>query len=216
MSVPQKAIDPSYANARSQLRSSLFLAAMLRSGTEISPVRVRNMSVNGAMIEAPAAPPTGTTVDLLRGPLAARGTVVWSSDSGFGVRFSSLVTVKDWLAAPPTRAQQQQVDDLVALVKAGGADLLRDDDDAVEHRSNELLADDLSSVVRLLQVLEEDLSHSPETLGRHATALQNLDMAMQIVRAVVGRLTSDTGVERSRTTKLGHRRTACKQTLDPH
>ena len=216
MSVPQKAIDPSYANARSQLRSSLFLAAMLRSGTEISPVRVRNMSVNGAMIEAPAAPPTGTTVDLLRGPLAARGTVVWSSASGFGVRFSSLVTVKDWLAAPPTRAQQQQVDDLVALVKAGGADLLRDNDDAVEHRSNELLADDLSSVVRLLQVLEEDLSHSPETLGRHATALQNLDMAMQIVRAVVGRLTSDTGVERSRTTKLGHRRTACKQTLDPH
>ena len=216
MSVPQKAIDPSYANARSQLRSSLFLAAMLRSGTEISPVRVRNMSVNGAMIEAPAAPPTGTTVDLLRGPLAARGTVVWSSDSGFGVRFSSLVTVKDWLAAPPTRAQQQQVDDLVALVKAGGADLLRDNDDAVEHRSNELLADDLSSVVRLLQVLEEDLSHSPETLGRHATALQNLDMAMQIVRAVAGRLTSDTGVERSRTAKLGHRRTACKQTLDPH
>ena len=216
MSVPQEAFDPSYANARSQLRSSLFLAAMLRSGTEISPVRVRNMSVNGAMIEAPAAPPTGTTVDLLRGPLAARGTVVWSSDSGFGVRFSSLVTVKDRLAAPPTRAQQQQVDDLVALVKAGGADLLGDDDDAVEHRSNELLADDLSSVVRLLQVLEEDLSHSPETLERHATALQNLDMAMQIVRAVAGRLTSDTGVERSRTTKFGHRRTACKQTLDPH
>ena len=216
MSVPQEASDPSYANARSQLRSSLFLAAMLRSGTEISPVRVRNMSVNGAMIEAPAAPPTGTTVDLLRGPLAARGTVVWSSASGFGVRFSSLVTVKEWLAAPPTGARQQQVDDLVALVNAGGADLLGDDDDAIEHRSKEHLGDDLSFVVRLMQALEDDLSHSPETLERHATALQNLDMAMQMVRAVAGALTSKTGDERSRTTKLGHLRTACKQALNPH
>lgn len=51
----------------------MFLAAVLRAGTEQTPVKVRNMSPNGAMVGAPVMPISGTNVDLMRGPLVARG-----------------------------------------------------------------------------------------------------------------------------------------------
>jgi len=97
----------------------MFLAAVLRAGTEQAPVKVRNMSPNGAMIETSVTPVTGSQVELIRGALIARGSVIWTSANKCGVRFSSEVSVKDWLAAPD-KSQQQRVDDIVALVKAGG------------------------------------------------------------------------------------------------
>jgi hypothetical protein len=45
----------------------------MRVGTEQSQVKVRNMSPNGALVETPLMPPSGTIVDLLRGRLVAQG-----------------------------------------------------------------------------------------------------------------------------------------------
>ena len=38
--------------------------------------------------------------------------------------------------------------------------------------------------MRLIEDLEEDLSSSADTLARHGVKLQNLDIAMQMVRAI--------------------------------
>ena len=200
------------SDGRRQRRSSIFLAAVLRAGSEQAPVKIRNMSPNGAMIESPVTPPAGSKVDLMRGSLVARGTVVWSSANRCGLRFVSEVSVKDWLAAP-TKVHQQRVDEIVALVKAGGRDLTPEPSVSRGVRCPEQLIDDLSAVVRLMQDLEDELASSNETLERHGLKLQNLDIAMQMVRAVANELASGNGQEPLNIARLEDLRVACAQAL---
>ena len=169
----------------------MFLGAVMRAGTEQAPVKVRNMSPNGAMVDTPLAPTRGTSVDLMRGPLIARGIVIWSSGNRVGLRFSSEISVKEWLAAP-TAIHQQRVDEIVALVKAGGlpqGDPFPAESAASrEPRPHVQLVDDLAATMRLLSDLEDDLASCDETLARHGMKLQNLDIAMQMLRAVAAEL----------------------------
>lgn len=199
-------------NARGPTRSSMFLAAVLRAGTGQAPVRVRNMSRTGAMIETPVTPAPGAKVALMRGALVAHGMIVWSSSNRCGVRFSSEVSVKDWLAAP-NKKQQQRVDDMVALVKAGGSESHSEDTDLRGPRSQEQLVDDLGAVVSLLQNLEDDLAGSDETLARHAVKLQNLDIAMQMLRAVACELTPSRSEGSMRVASLEDLRASSSQAL---
>ena len=179
--------------AREQPRSSMFLAAALRAGNEQAGVKVRNMSSSGAMIETPLCPIPGSEVHLVRGALLVQGTVVWRSGKCCGLRFHSECSVTDWLAARAA-SEQQRVDQVVALVKAGKI-LPRLADSAVldvlhPPRSQEQLADDLGLVITLMHNLEDDLASSDETLARHGMKMQNLDIAMQMLRAVSAELTA--------------------------
>jgi len=185
---------------------------VMRAGPEQAPVKIRNMSANGAMVESPVTPPPGTNVDLIRGALRARGVVIWTTKSRCGLQFSSEVSVKEWLAAP-TKDQQQRVDEIVALVKAGGADLGQEDGRERETRSHEQLADDLRAVVKLMQDLEDDLAASDQTLERHGMKLQNLDIATQMLRAIASELTPDGGDGPVRIARLEDLRVACAQAL---
>lgn len=164
------------------------------------------------MIELPVMPSAGTTVELMRGALVAKGSVVWSSTSRCGMRFSSEVSVDEWLAAP-TKVQQRRVDEIVALVKAGGADLVPIDGGPTEPRTKDQLVDDLGVIVRLMQDLEDDLAASDETLERHGTKLQHLDIAMQMLRAVASELTPNGSKEPFATARLEDLRVACAQAL---
>lgn len=198
--------------ARSQLRSSMFVAAVLRAGAEQAPVKVRNMSPSGAMIESPLAPPPGTNVHLIRGSL--QGTVVWNADNRCGLSFSSDLSVKEWLA-PPAKAEQQRVDDIVALIRAGAAPAESPGiaSASAAPRSEEELVDDLGDVVRLMQDLEDDLASSSDTLSRHAVKLQNLDIAMQMIRAIAHELTSECDRKPVGLAKLRDLRAVCAQAL---
>lgn len=186
----------------------------MSSGSEQAPVRVRNMSLNGAMVETPVAPPYGTVVDIKRGSLVARGTVVWSLANRCGLRFLSEVSIKDWLAAPE-KVQQRRVNDIVALIKSGGAVPSAEDRTAGLPRSNGQLTVDLGEVVKLLRDLEDDLCSSEESLERHGMKLQHLDIAMQMLRAVAIELTPN---EHGTTgnAKLRDLRVACAQALSGH
>lgn len=177
------------AASREQRRSSLFLAAVLRSGAEQVPARVRNMSRNGAMVEAPICPPKGTKVQLIRGSLLAHGEIIWAEGGRCGLRFVSDVSVRDWLASP-AEVEQQRVDEIVSLVKAGA---IPPEFGVARARAAELEADEgvlgeLEQVVALLLDLEDGLAASNETLQRHASKLQNLDIAVQMLRAIVNKL----------------------------
>lgn len=201
------------SDQRRQPRSSMFLASVLRAGTEQATVRVRNMSPTGAMIESPLIPATGTTVHLLRGALSTQAAVVWASQKRCGLRFTSEVSVQDWLAAP-TNVEQARVDHIVALVKAGVMLPSADPSNgAHEPRSGELLIDDLAAVLRLMQNLEDDLASSDETLARHGLKLQNLDIAMQMLRAIASELGSNGGRDQSNEAKLHGLRVTCRQAL---
>ena len=161
----------------------MFVAAVMRVGDEQAPVRIRNMSANGALIETPVAPRTGTSVIIARGSLVAEGVVMWSSEKKCGLRFSSELSVKDWLA-PPAKIEQQRVDDIVALVKAGGGGSSGVPLPEPAPRSAEPILDRLERVIGLIQELENDLISSDETVARHGAKLQNLDLALQIIRSL--------------------------------
>jgi hypothetical protein len=194
----------------------MFLAAVMRAGREQAPVKVRNMSASGAMIETPLCPSPGTEAVLMRGPLVVQGTVVWSSGNRCGLRFSSEVSVKEWLAAP-TAVHQQRIDEMVALVKAGkmagSSDLVGGEGEARATRSREQLVDDLGAVISLMEDLEDDLASSGETLVRHGLKLQNLDIAMQMLRAVSAELAPESRSESASLAALQDLRVACAKAL---
>jgi hypothetical protein len=194
----------------------MFLAAVLRTETEQAPVRVRNMSSLGAMVDSPLGPPAGTQIHLLRGPLLARGTVMWSSAKRCGLRFTSELSVKDWLAAPAS-VEQSRVDELVALIRAGGtSDRVAGADDpcTLAHRkAEEQTVADLGSVIGLIEALEDDLASCQATVARHGLKLQNLDIAMQMIRAIAHDLSpAEVGKPQS-LAKLEDLRVACSQAL---
>lgn len=191
----------------------------MQAGAEQAPVKVRNLSSTGALIETPIAPVEGTTVHLLRGPLIAEGTVIWSSSKRCGLRFSSEVSLKDWLAAPAA-VHQQRVDEMVALAKAGqlsGPPELAVSQDVA--RAARLQADvqgDLEAVIALLQDLENDVASSSETVARHGMKLQNLDLAMQMLRAMSAETAPDSTRVSVSSAKLKDLRVACATALGPN
>jgi len=83
-------------------------------------VRVRNISVRGALIDGPKLPPEGAVVDLRRGSLIAHGEIAWHTDDQCGVRFDADVDVDSWTMRVG-HAAQQNVDHIVALVQRPAA-----------------------------------------------------------------------------------------------
>lgn len=203
------------AEARLSQRTNMFLAAVLQGSGFSAPVKVRNMSASGAMAEAAAVPEVGAVVRLVRGSLSVPAAVVWSSDSRCGLRFSSVVSVHDWLATP-RNAEQQRVDDVVRLVKAGAVPL------APVQRSNlEIspsraavpaeLPDELRRVCALLTRIGENLLDDEAILAKHGSELQNLDICTQTIEAVADLLGGDRHGAGSRLATL---RVSCEQALD--
>ncbi len=181
--------------ARRAARSSMYVAAVLCSGGASSPVRIRNMSPTGALIEGGFAVGRGETVHLVRGGLSTEARAVWWSNGRCGLNFPRSVDVKSWLAAP-TNGEQQRVDALVRLVQAGAVPLpvpeLDPPANADVGRAVQL-ADDLGGVGAMLGALSNALAEHPHVIAEHAGALQSLDIAMQMLAAIACELRDGAG-----------------------
>jgi hypothetical protein len=105
------------ANHRSQPRSNVFLSAALIVGTAAVPVRLRNLSTRGALLDGPSLPPAGSRVRVLRGELSADGEIAWQDQSQAGLRFSGEIEVEKWVQRIGHRGQQR-VDETVAALRA--------------------------------------------------------------------------------------------------
>ncbi|MBY0583759.1 MAG: PilZ domain-containing protein [Sphingomonas sp.] len=68
-------------------RSRVFFVTHARLGTESFEVRVRDLSIEGARLEAPNPPPVGTDVHLVYDDLESRCRVTWIDNRVFGVEF---------------------------------------------------------------------------------------------------------------------------------
>jgi hypothetical protein len=206
-------------DARSAPRTNMFIAATLYWDQHRNPVKVRNMSPTGALVESPVVPPMGTKVHLIRGSYSAEGRVVWADKTRCGLHMASQVNVRDWLS-PPTNAEQQRVDQIVALVKAGAVPIPAG---ALNGRSErpevppalttDQLTHDLGLVSRLIEDLGDDLAEEPETLMRHEIKLQNLDIAMQMLAAICSELSADDRGDGSRMARIEDLRTSCDKAL---
>jgi hypothetical protein len=184
-------------------RTNLLLAAAIESDTLKVPVRIRNLSETGAMIDGAAFPPIGATLILRRLDISVKATVVWHASGRCGIRFEGQVSVPDWVAGV-SRADagampgQVRVDAIQAAPRTGGQPPI------VAPRSSpagpksdiadERLADELAYVYRLLDGVSDELADDPVVLQRYMRSLQNLDIAGQIIEQLAAVLrASDRG-----------------------
>ncbi len=196
---------------RTNPRTNMFVAAVLKTVDGSVPVRIRNLSSVGALVEGAVMPAAGSAVSLARGCLATSAEVVWSADNRCGLRFLSLVSVRDWMA-PPANTEQARVDNTVRLLRAGAIPLaVCGESSAIPRR--EQLGRDLRSVVRLVEAIGDDLAGNPATVSSHADELQKLDIALQMIASVANILAGDAEAEPV-AARLANLRLSCREALE--
>jgi hypothetical protein len=192
----------------------MFIAALLQGPGFSIPVKVRNMSMSGALVEAPTVPATGSEARLVRGSLAMPCTVAWSAEGRCGLRFSALACVRDWLS-PPANEGQQRVDEVVSLLKLGAVPLpprSASDSDSLSEAKLAILGADLHRVARLIQNLGDELAADARVLETHAGALQNVDIGVQTL-AVIADAMAGPADDQAVATRLESLRASCMQAL---
>ena len=79
-------MDTAEEKKRTHPRTSMFVLATIAAPTVSGPVKIRNMSVGGALIEGDALPRTGEHLRLRRGELTVCGRIVWRDAAANALR----------------------------------------------------------------------------------------------------------------------------------
>nr|WP_166179182.1 PilZ domain-containing protein [Altererythrobacter segetis] len=176
-------MDIELDHARSEPRTNMFVMASISATTASGPVKIRNLSPRGALIESSTLPATGESLELKRGALFAAGEVVWREGNRAGLRFDRSIDVIDWL--PSAHCAQQVVDAVVQQAKAAmaGHTTMANEQTADQISID---ADQLRRLARALDLLADDLADDATVLTRHAQKLQALDIAAQMLRRLAG------------------------------
>lgn len=70
-------------------RSRVYVVANVKSsGSSCQEAIIRDISPNGALLEADGPPPVGTKVELAFGRARVHGNVAWLNSTWFGIQFS--------------------------------------------------------------------------------------------------------------------------------
>jgi hypothetical protein len=107
---------PRKTDSRSATRSNVFLAALLVTDSSSFPVRIRNLSPRGALLDGSSLPTAGLTVRLVRGGLTAQGRIAWQAGNQIGISFDDQIEVDQWVQRVG-HAGQQRVDFVVAALR---------------------------------------------------------------------------------------------------
>lgn len=167
--------------ARSEPRTNMFVMAAISAPTASGPVRIRNLSPSGALIEAKALPMPGELVMLRRGEDTISGKVVWTEGGKAGLHFEAKVHVARWLPAGQTA--QARVDEAFQQMKdaASGSPPAAS---AAPLHSQMPTALDFRRLARAIDALADELADDPAVVAGYGTKLQALDMAGQALRKV--------------------------------
>ncbi|HYJ81518.1 MAG TPA: PilZ domain-containing protein [Allosphingosinicella sp.] len=189
---------------RAAPRTNLLLAATAEVDGRSLPVRIRNLSETGAMVEGAGLPEAGTALVLLRGDLQVAATVAWAAGGRRGVRFAGPTPVNEWTGGKPRPLDctglrdQRRVDAIQAEARSDAAlgRTLRAPQQAepaapVLPHLDQRLADELGYVQRLLEGLGDELIADLLLVQRHGKSLQSLDLVGQILGHVSAILRSD-------------------------
>ena len=173
----------SNAEARRQPRSNIFVMATLASGSGSNPVKVRNLSSSGAMVEGASLPSIGQNVTLRRGSLHADAVIVWCGNGRAGLHFHCSITVAGWLPNGFNKSGQQGVDTVfqqLANEKRVGSLV----------PSNFPIGPGILTSAELLQIatdlesLAEALADDERVVALYGSKLQVLDLATQALQKV--------------------------------
>lgn len=165
------------SNARASERSNVFLSAALYTQTRSFPVRIRNISAGGALLDGTNLPGEGSPVSLCRAHLAVEGKVAWQAHELRGVHFSAEIDVEEWVKLRG-HAGQQRVDQAVAAIRTG-----KHQDDLISEMSNTGTEPvTMESISTALEEICERLSNSPALTDDVAVELVRLDSIINSLR----------------------------------
>lgn len=179
-------------------RKNLMLAATIEAGAISAPVRIRNLSAGGAMIDGPALPETGSTLILKRLEHSTGATVIWSREGRCGLRLDGTISIDEWVSgvrSAPSGGSlgQLRVDRIQETVRSGAA-LPPEQERAASADAGPIddrIVAELLNVKRMLDAVSEELTDDIDVLIRHATAMQNFDIAVAIVEALAQVMDAD-------------------------
>jgi hypothetical protein len=159
-------------------RTNMFVLATLYAGGASAPVKIRNLSPTGALIEGKRIPPPATKVSLRRGSLAVSGQVMWCGDGRAGLNFEAPAAVAHWLPGGEALIKQARVD---AIFNGSGG--LAASDAAPDATT----PFEIVKVQRLLLSLAEALADDAQAVVRYAAELQALDVAAELLAQMATR-----------------------------
>jgi hypothetical protein len=164
---------------RGAVRTNLFVLAALRTATDQAPVRIRNVSPFGMLVESSLLPSRGTLVEVMRGSLSARGSVVWANGGKVGIKLVNEIDTAEWL---PVRVNRKQslIDEVFAAAK------IKPSKDELSNYSGDVRdTSDLFSLAEDLNWILQNLLEDNDTTSKHCVALQKLDIASHKVRKLI-------------------------------
>lgn len=164
---------------RQEARTNMFVMANLSFGGRSSPVKVRNMSPGGALIDGPVLPLVGTPCRLFRDDISIEAEVVWARSARVGIKFRNRADVSAWL--PSGRRTQNEVDQAMAIVRAEAL-TARPATSYRELESTLLSNVDINATADALAALSDELAEEPAVVARFMTKLQTLDVSVQTLR----------------------------------
>jgi hypothetical protein len=157
---------------RSNERSNMFVMGTLYASGGSTPVRIRNLSRTGALIEAAALPPKGTAVRLSRGTLSVAGAMMWVTGGKGGVQLASSVSAEDWMPMGERGRGQQLIDEVMHRARLGSIPPTPVDP---VPRSIPSLRAELVRLRQLLLAANEELGSEDALTAAQVIAVQTID-----------------------------------------
>jgi hypothetical protein len=178
--------DKLAGDSRVHQRTHLCLAAFLDCDGLKSSVRIRDLSRDGARIEASPAPPVNRPVVLTRGVLTVTGQTVWRDRDRSGLRFDRPIDLDTWLPVRETVRTQEDVDRAIAVIRRSMTPVTTAESDKRVTASNlhERLADELNHAVRMIESLRDSVAGEPQMIAKHSTKLPYFDQSLTLLRQV--------------------------------
>jgi hypothetical protein len=176
-------------NARADSRANVFLAGMLHCSGGAFPVRIRNLSPDGALVEGGVLPDVGHAVRLERGPYTVAARVAWRSYNCCGLHYSTPIQVEKWIRYGTASAEQQRVDALMACARASpGPSAAPAEPAKPAHIDCVQAAAEIEAICEHLREASEGLAAEPEIVVLAQENLQRLDIAMTQLARLAQRL----------------------------
>lgn len=185
-------IEP--ADGRGDPRTNLFLSATVEVDGCILPVRIRNLSTQGAMIESPALPRSGTAIVVERTGLKVGGILRWAQGQRAGVRFDHSIDVVAWSPSRLlSRRNQGDVDCAIAAARAMPLSPPPPPPRSIppgEQPLRDSIGIEVRGVAAMLEVAGATLAGDPAMIDRHLERLQEFDLAAQVLVELAALLSS--------------------------
>jgi len=169
------------ANLRGVPRTSLFVAATIIVDDQVDPVRVRNMSPGGALLEGAVLPKPGNSFELVRAHLHVSARSMWVCGNQCGVSFGEAVDVAEWMT-PNAPTQQQRIDALFHQARCNVETARKDRYFTGDHEAG-FAGDPVQTAVQLLDAMEEVLVLDPHMQMNHSDQMRALKKVLKLLRS---------------------------------